>query len=148
MLIVTELNVLVIDDNDHGRSQTKQVLNRLGITNVQTVSDAVNGFEILNDGKIDVVFLDWYMPEINGAGLVRLVRSGISKCRKDIPIIITTAYSTRENTTRIRELELKEVLSKPFTSKQLGSALSIAYARAEPKLDLDGVDEEPDQYLV
>lgn len=148
MLIASEVNALVIDDNDHGRKQTEQALKQLGIVNMFGAVDAVSGFDILISNTIDIVFLDWYMPEINGAGFVRLARSRSFNCRNDIPIIVTTAFATLENTTRIRELELTEILIKPFSGKQLSAALSIAYSRIEPKMARDDTLEEEGQYLL
>ena len=126
MIIPSELNALVVEDNDFARALAVESLNQLGIKNAFDASDAISAISITRREKIDFILLDWYMSEINGAGFVRLVRAGCAGCASDIPIIICTAYATRENTARIRELGIKEILVKPVDTKRLGTAVSIA----------------------
>lgn len=150
MLIPSELNALVVDDNDYGRVLSEQSLKQLGISNVFGAKDAVSALETLKANKIDFVLLDWYMPEVNGAGFARIVRKGLAPCSPDLPIIVTTAYATKENTSRIRELKLKEILVKPFNLKQLSAALSIAISQMPPATVelVDEANDEADQYVL
>ena len=133
MLIPSELGVLVIDDNDHAGALAKHELKRVGMVDIHVTSDVVSALEVIKNNKIDFVLLDWYMPEINGAGFVRMVRQGFAQCDANLPIIITTAYATRESTARMRELGLGEILVKPYNTKQLGKAISIAIAQLVQK---------------
>ncbi len=43
-----------------------------------------------------------------------------------IPVIMMTAYPTRENILRARDLGASEVITKPITTASLGAALSRA----------------------
>lgn len=129
MLIPSELGVLVIDDNGHAGALAKQELKRVGMVDIHVVTDVISALEAIKDNTIHFVLLDWYMPEINGAGFVRMVRQGLSHCESNLPIIVTTAYATRESTARMRELGLREILVKPYNAKQLGKAISIAIAQ-------------------
>ncbi len=130
MIIPSELSALVVDDNDYARELAAAALKKLGILSVFSVKDAASGLQVLQRNDISFVVLDWYMPEINGAGFVRLIRGGAAGCTTDLPIIIATAYATRENTGRIRDLGLHEILVKPFDIKQLRMAVSLALSRA------------------
>lgn len=141
---------MVVDDNDYGRALSKQSLKQLGISKVFEAADAVSALETIKANKIDFVLLDWYMPEVNGAGFVRIVRQGLADCSPELPIIVTTAYATKENTSRIRELKLKEILVKPFSLKHLSAALSIAMVHIRPVINnlVDETDDEEDQYML
>ncbi len=146
MIIPSQLHALVVEDNDFARALAVESLQQLGIKSVFDVADAVAGIEITKREKIDFILLDWYMSEINGAGFVRLVREGFAGCAPNIPIIICTAYATRENTARIRELGLKEILIKPIDTKRLGTAVSIAISSILSLVRADEVMEDtPDQ---
>lgn len=141
MLIPSELSVLVIDDNDRGRTLAKHELKQVGMVDIHLAGNVISALEILKNHTIHFVLLDWYMPEINGAGFVQIVRKGFAPCNAKLPIIITTAYATRENIARIRNLGIREILVKPFNVKQLGTAISIATSQlAQEKL----VGETPD----
>ncbi len=126
MIIPAKLRGLIVEDNEYSRSLTVECLNKLGIGAIFEASDGTEGVKILHNQIVDFVILDWYMPEINGAGFIRLVRGGQANCRTDLPIVISTAYATRENISRMRELGLKEILIKPFDAKQLSGAISSA----------------------
>lgn len=110
-----ELTALIVDDNHYARALAETSLKKLGIGQILEASDGAEGLELLDQYMVDLVLLDWYMPEINGAGFVRLARS-----RKfDPAIVVMTAYATRENANRMRELQLNGVLVKPFDDAQL-----------------------------
>lgn len=116
--------MLIIDDNDYARAIAETSLSKLGIQQVLDTGDAVSGLDIIANREVDLVLLDWYMPEVSGAGFVRLAKAQ-GACP---PIIVTTAYATKQNFGRIRELGLEHVLVKPFEPTQLhhmiGEALS------------------------
>lgn len=143
MLIPSELGVLVIDDNGHSGALAKHELKRVGMVDIHVATDVISALEIIKTGKIHFVLLDWYMPEINGAGFVRLVRQGLAHCKTSLPIIVTTAYATRESTARMRELALHEILVKPYNAKQLGKAISIVIAQLTKSLDGAAEDQAP-----
>lgn len=110
-----ELTVLIVDDNLYARALAETSLKKLGIGQILEASDGAEGLELLDQYLVDLVLLDWYMPEINGAGFVRLARA-----RNFNPaIVVMTAYATRENANRMRELDLRGVLVKPFDDAHL-----------------------------
>ena len=133
MIIPAKLCGLIVEDNEYSRSLAAEGLDKLGIGTVLEAADGTDGLQILHSQAVDFVILDWYMPEINGVGFIRLVRGGQVNCPPDIPVIIMTAYATRENIARMREMDLKEVLIKPFDVKQLSSAISSTLTSLTPK---------------
>jgi len=126
LIISLDLSALIVDDNEYARALAKDALKKMGLKSIFCAKDATTGLQLAQNNVLDFVLLDWYMPDINGAGFVRLVRGGQAGCSPDLPIIVTTAYATRENTRRIRDLGLKEILVKPFDSRQLVTAISLA----------------------
>ncbi len=151
MIIPAKLCGLIVEDNEYSRSLAAEGLSKLGIGTVLEASDGTDGLQFLHRQPVDFVLLDWYMPEINGVGFVRLVRGGQVGCPPDIPIIISTAYATRENITRIRELGLREVLIKPFDVKQLSSAISSALNGVVSRVadgEVNDDDDDDEQILL
>lgn len=152
MIIPSELHALVVEDNDFARALAVESLQQLGLKSVFDAADAISGLVIARREKIDFILLDWYMSEINGAGFVRLVRQGFAGCAPDIPIIICTAYATRENTVRIRELGLREILIKPIDTKRMGIAVSmvissiLSLAKANETMNVE--PDQSEQFLL
>ena len=126
LIIPAELSALVVDDNRLAHVFAQNILQKIGLKDIQCASDTVSALNLAQNHKFSFVLLDWYMPEISGAGFVELVRNGLTPLPRDIPIIVCTAYSTRENTARIRDLGIREILVKPLKERQMGMAISIA----------------------
>lgn len=110
-----DLTVLIVDDNDYGRILLSTSLEKMGIGRAVGVSDALEAIAFLADDKADIVLADWYMPEINGAGLIRLMR----QLGHDVPAVVCTAYATSDNVKRIKALGLQHVLVKPHDDNAL-----------------------------
>jgi CheY-like chemotaxis protein len=92
----TPLNVLHIDDK---KEVTDAVQLRVGLTEtVENVSyEAANSGkeaierlpELLKDGKVNVIFLDWKMPGMNGFEVARLIKA--MPGTEAVPVIMLTA---------------------------------------------------------
>lgn len=70
---VTSARVLMVDDNKHGLTARKQVLEELGhkVTTTQSAQDALDHFE---KEKFDLVVTDYKMPRMDGLELIARIR--------------------------------------------------------------------------
>src|SRR5215212_9664389 len=73
--MVHGLRILVVDDNQYMRKLVRNLLLNVGIKNVHEASDGIAGLEGIRTISPDIVILDWEMPLLNGAEMVRIVRS-------------------------------------------------------------------------
>ncbi|MES2694090.1 MAG: response regulator [Verrucomicrobiota bacterium] len=73
--------------------------------------------------RYDIVFMDWYMPEMNGAALLEVIRDRRFAGNWQVPIVMMTAYPNRETIARAKELGANEVLTKPFSQAHAAAAL-------------------------
>jgi CheY-like chemotaxis protein len=86
-----------------------------------------------NDTKIDLVFMDFLIPLINGIECVRLLR----KDRKDTAVIMVTAYSSEQAKTEAYIAGCNEYVLKPIypdkifflLEKYLKSNISVPNSR-------------------
>ena len=84
------------------------------------VSEASNGEEGLAAAaadKPDVILLDITMPVMDGITMLTKLRE--DPALKDIPVIMLTAESSRENVSHIARLGVRDYLVKPFKEEQL-----------------------------
>ncbi|MCB9993235.1 MAG: response regulator [Hyphomicrobiaceae bacterium] len=144
-----DLTVLIVDDNDYGRILLSTSLERVGVGRVEGVKDAVKALDFLRSNKTDIVLMDWYMPEISGAGLVRLMR----QFGYDVPVVVCTAYATRDNVRRIKDLGLQHALVKPFEDGVMLRTIWAAlrdhdHLPAAPVRVEGSVPEEDDQIFL
>ena len=90
------ITTLIVDDSRLTRAQIKGLMNEMNICNCTHV-EAENGEEalkVLERQSVDIVFLDWNMPKMNGMDMLRKIR-GIEKFR-ELPVIMVTSESDKE----------------------------------------------------
>lgn len=114
----SDLRVLVVDDNVHMCRLVRTMLNAFGIRSVIDASDGAEALERLEQSQVDLLVIDWEMPVLDGADLVRLIRKpDHPHCY--IPIIMITGHSTYRRTQEALALGINDVLSKPFSPRAL-----------------------------
>lgn len=123
MIIPGRLRALIVDDNAYARAICAASLKKLGVgVTVEAEGGAVAILELMT-APFDVVLMDFYMPDINGAGVMQVMRDDRFGAPSKTPVILMTAYASRDNITRAKSLGVDEILTKPFTTDQLGTAL-------------------------
>jgi len=118
-VLIQQLGVLVVDDNQFMRTVVRNLLHNIGIKKVFDAADGIAALEIIRHAAPDIVVLDWEMPMLNGAELVRIVRSPGVFPTPDIPIIMLTAHGERWRIVEAVKLGVNEFLCKPVSAKAL-----------------------------
>src|SRR5579862_2573894 len=93
--LLKALRVLVVDDNPFMRRTVRTLLMNIGVKDVHEAVDGITGLQAIRSVMPDLVILDWEMPFLNGAELVRIVRSPGVFPMPDIPIIMLTGHCER-----------------------------------------------------
>jgi two-component system LytT family response regulator len=123
------MRVIVADDERPARSYLTSMLRRR--PDIDIVGEAETGVEavaLIERERPDLAFLDLQMPELDGLGVVRVLK------RKVMPLIVfVTAYE--EYALRAFELNAVDYLLKPANPARVGDALSRAHDRLE-RVDL------------
>jgi len=117
--IVQGLTVLVVDDNQYMRKVVRNILVNLGVKSIHEAPDGIAGLEAIRMLAPDLVILDWEMPLLNGAELVRIVRSPGVFPVPDVPIIMLTGHVERWRVIEASRLGVNEFLKKPVSGKSL-----------------------------
>jgi two-component system, LytTR family, response regulator len=119
------IRAIVADDERPARAFLAGLLGRQA--DVEIVGEAESGVEavrLIETARPDIAFLDLQMPELDGIGVVRLVK------KKHLPLVVfVTAYE--EYALRAFELNAVDYLLKPVSAARLGEALQ----RARERLD-------------
>lgn len=129
--MTVKLRVIVADDERPARSFLVTMLR--SFEDVELVGEAENGaeaIELIERERPDMAFLDLQMPEVDGLGVVRLLRKNI------MPLVaFVTAYD--EYAVRAFEVNAVDYLLKPVDRKRLRQAIDRAQERLE-RADLKG----------
>jgi two-component system chemotaxis response regulator CheY len=117
------LRVLVIDDNRQMRTIVGSVLNAAGVGHLNYAADGRRGLEAIAEYPIDVVYVDYEMPVMNGLDFISSVRRLDSPARY-MPIIMLTGHSDVVRLDGARDRGVTEFLCKPVTAKAILSRLN------------------------
>ena len=115
------MHALVIDDARTMRMLMRVTLQKLGFQ----VTEAANGREGLErlstDARPDVVMVDWYMPEMDGAEFVHAVRA-----RPDLAglrVVVVTGETDAAQVGKLTATGADTYVSKPFTPETIRERL-------------------------
>src|SRR3712207_6282632 len=124
--MLSDLSVLVVEDNDFQRELLVEILKRLDAKKLYCASDGQKAFDVLSKLKapVDVVISDIEMPTMDGLEFVR--RLGESGYRSSVVLLSAiepTLLAAAEAMTRAYGINLLGALSKPITRSALETIL-------------------------
>lgn len=127
-------HILVIEDEAALVELVRYNLEKEGFR-VTAANDGEEGLALLNEGKPDLLVLDWMLPHVSGIEICRQVRRKTEL--RDLPVIMLTARG--EEADRIRGLEVgaDDYVIKPFSPSELVARIRAVLRRARPT----GADE-------
>ncbi len=133
---IQSLCVLVVDDNQYTRKMIRNLLVNCGIKDIYEAGDGIAALDTIRTVGPDVVVLDWEMPLLNGAELVRIVRSPGVFPMPDVPIIMLSGYGERWRVVEAVRLGVNEYLIKPVSAKALYDRLVSITMQPRPTVQL------------
>ena len=132
---MTNLNILVVEDEEAIRDMLVLALEQAGLT-VMAVATAEQALQTLAESMTDLLLLDWMLPGISGIELARRLKNDASY--KELPIILLTARGEEEDKIRGLEIGADDYVTKPFSPKELVARIK-AVMRRSGKLSESGL---------
>ncbi|MCB9397291.1 MAG: response regulator [Acidobacteria bacterium] len=108
--------VLIIDDDPRLASHYSRVLAEAGLF-PSYLTQPEQAMDFLADFQPDLILIDWYMPEISGLELARILRQ--SKSYLGIPIVFLTVEQNPEQQLHALDEGVDAFLNKPITDAAL-----------------------------
>lgn len=112
-------NILIVDDSLTARTFVARTLHMAGVP-LNQVYEARNGQEaldLLEREWVDLVFADINMPVMNGAEMVKRMRT--TDLLKSIPVVIVSTDRSAHRMTEMKEAGVQAYLTKPVTPEDL-----------------------------
>jgi len=135
---LSQIRLLVVDDNAASREILLRTMNALGIT-ADEADGGLTAIEKIRDADsrnqpYDLVLMDWRMPDIDGLRAAEIIRSTAANAPAPI-VIMVTAFGREEiikhNSTTPPYADL---LTKPITPEQLIESIRRALGGASQNL--------------
>ena len=108
--------VLVVDDSRIMRNIVKNTFSELKIpSQFLEAGDGKMAFQLLETNKVDLIFLDWNMPEMDGLEFLQKVRAMPNY--KDLPIIMVTSEAAKYHVVEALQAGATDYIVKPVHEK-------------------------------
>ena len=125
--------VLIIEDDPAIRSALKRVLTERGDV-VAVAGTGMEGMTILMREQPDIVLLDLGLPDIDGFGVLGMLRAV-----SEVPVIVITAQDDDRSTIRALDAGADDYVTKPFGADQVAARMRAVLRRSRRDQD----EEDP-----
>ena len=114
---MSDLKILAVDDSPTMRRIIINTLKRAGYSDVVEANDGKDALAKMKADDFNFVITDWNMPEMDGLTFVTTLRS--SPEFKDLPILMVTTRSVKDDILEAMKAGVNNYIVKPFTPDTL-----------------------------
>lgn len=124
---LTDLSILVVEDNSISRQLIAGLLKSLDFTNITVAADGDEAMRLVEAaGRApDVILCDWQMPGLDGLSLLSIINAEFP----DAIFIMVTATDTVEAAMLAKAHGAHGYVLKPVTKAKLQNAIESAASR-------------------
>lgn len=116
------MKILIVEDEIGIANFLKQGLEEEGY-DVLVANDGKTGYELALSQKVNIILLDWILPEMTGIEVCKSIRKTDSKT----PIIFLTAKDTVQETIEGLKAGANDYIKKPFSFDELVERIKIHF---------------------
>lgn len=131
-------HILVVEDECAIRDMIGFALKQAGLQYEES-GDAEDALVAIASNPPDLILLDWMLPGMSGADLVRRLRS--EEITAGLPIIMLTARVEENDRVHGLELGADDYVTKPFSPRELIARINAVLRRTQER-----VDEKPIEF--
>ena len=124
-------NILIVEDDPGIQDMLKFSLSAEGYT-LHSAFTVKAAWDIIQNKTVDLVLLDWMLPDNSGIDLLHRIR----KYHSMLPVIMITAKAEEEDRILGLDVGADDYVTKPFSVRELNSRIQALLRRSMP-------DEQP-----
>ncbi|MGE0742779.1 MAG: response regulator [Hyphomonadaceae bacterium] len=132
MTSLSDIHVLVVDDNQQMRFLVRCLLRAGSIVQVTEAETAAAALDVMRATPIDLVVLDWKMAPIDGLAFTRMVRTAHDSPNPYAPILMLTAHTEASRVAAARDAGVSGFVKKPISARLLFERISSALTDPRP----------------
>jgi two-component system chemotaxis response regulator CheY len=115
--------VMIVDDSELMRNTVKGTFKNVKIpTTILEAGDGEDAMEVLKNNKVDLILLDWNMPNLSGIGFLKQMKA--IDAYKEIPVIMVTSEASKLNVVEAVKAGVSAYITKPVNSNILFEKIS------------------------
>ncbi len=129
MIDLNKMSILVVDDMKSMRLTIRKMLRHLELgKNLKAAGDCKEALTILKSYPIDLMILDWRLPNMSGSEFLDYIRK--DEALKLLPVIMVTAEAERDIVMEVAEIQVDGYLLKPLTLEALDKKIRYVVEKA------------------
>ena len=121
-------NILIVEDDPGIQDMLNFSLSAEAYT-LHSAFSVKQGWEIIQHKTIDLVLLDWMLPDNSGIDLLHRIR----KYHSMLPVIMITAKAEEEDRVLGLDVGADDYVTKPFSVRELNSRIQALLRRSMPE---------------
>ena len=121
-------HILIVEDEPDIRNMIRFALKNESYT-TSTAENSNQAQDILINKKIDLMIIDWMLPEISGIKLIRAIRQ--QEVNQQTPIIMLTARSEEEDKVSGLDAGADDYMTKPVSIRELLARIKALLRRSK-----------------
>jgi two-component system, chemotaxis family, chemotaxis protein CheY len=122
------MRILIVDDSELMRTIVEQVIRenlkdaaeKIEFIHAANGKDAMDAFQ---SSKVDLIFLDWNMPVLDGIQFVREIRLDGNK----VPIVMITSVTDSEKILQAAAAGVNSYIEKPIRGARLWDQIGVFF---------------------
>ena len=127
------MNILIVDDSKMVRRVLKNMIlhyfekKRWQMPDILMAEDGLVAIEQMKGSGVDIVFLDYNMPNMNGDQVVEFIRK--NKNWNQTRIVMVTTEGSKESVLKMIKKGVNSYIVKPFSEEEIFKKIDIVTAR-------------------
>lgn len=124
--VLSNLTVLVVDDEEPIRELICGILDSFGIRKIRQATDGLVAFKDMQSHAPDAVITDLEMKPVDGLAFTRAVRTDPDCPVPDVPILMVTGHCEKHHVEEARDAGVTEFIAMPVTANTIAERLTSA----------------------
>ncbi|NNM01382.1 MAG: response regulator [Gammaproteobacteria bacterium] len=120
------MRILIVDDFSTMRTIAKNLLTDIGYDNLIEAESGPTALRILAVETVDLVILDWNMPDMSGLEVAQAIRG--DEDLAGLPVLMVTAEARRDQIISAIDAGVDDYMLKPFSAETLSAKIDKVLA--------------------
>ena len=128
---LSQLEVIIAEDNQQMRELLREVMSAFGVEDLRVCANGKEVVDALVKRPADLIFTAWNMAPMDGIELVQWLRNDQRSPARNVPIVMITARTDRDDVMAAREAGVTAYLAKPVTPERVYQRIADIVERAK-----------------
>jgi CheY-like chemotaxis protein len=121
------IKALIVDDSKESRYLLGRILKKSFNVKIVEAEDGKIALEKIQKENLDIVFLDYQMPSLDGKETLKALRS--DREYRNLPIVIVSSHSERDLVKELISYKILAYLLKPLSADYVVKIMSVVFPK-------------------